>query len=437
MRSRFKVWLVAALACGLAIGLAACGGSGDDTGSGSAEAPADLSGTITVWDLNYEAFGEGYDEAAEDLIAQFERNNPGVKVNLVAQPFEGFEPIYQAAFAAKEGPDVMMNVSGPAGVLRWRKGLEVLNDRMPPGLQENITNWSAATEGVDPEGDHYGIPVGAGGSIFYYNKDLFAKAGLPREFQPESWEELREVGEKLKAAGIQPFTGGNKEGYENAWWFASAWQTVNTPEQSVELNEGKLPITDEAFANAVEPELMMQEAGLYPKDRFTTAFFPTGAARFGEGKGAIAIGIRSLTADYHEYNEMLGEKTVGMFLPPGSTYFNTEAEWVWSIPTFADNKDAAWAFIEFMTTKQGVKESVDKAGILPNRLDVELPADAPEQAHQLVDWGREMDVFLSANLTVPVPLETLYAELNQVMQGRSSLEETQQVLQETAEKTAR
>lgn len=440
---RFKIRLAVALtvACTLAIGAAACGGS-DGGSSGSSEAsstgkPSEPSGTVEVWDLASGNFA-GYDPVNDELIAEFEKKYPNVTVDHVPQPFEGFEPIYKAAFAAHEGPDVMMMLTAAAGALSFTKGLEVLNDRIPPEMQEQITNWGTATPGFTEEGDHYGVPVGSNGQIFYYNKELFAKAGLPREFVPTSWDEVKEAGEKLKAAGIQPFVGGDKEGYENGWWFAAGWQTENTTQEAIELAEGEIPFTDDLVAKAFGPEIMLQEAGLFNDDRFSTPLFPDAGEMFGAGEGAMIYGPQALIGYYGEYNPKLGERNVGMFLPPGSTFLGTESEFAWSIPTFAENKDAAWAFIEFMTSKESVAKFVDAEVMLPNRKDVPLPADAPEQAKQLVSWKEELPVFPAVHTVVPsaVLFGPLSTEINAVLQGRTSLEDAQQVMQETAEKAA-
>ncbi len=443
MRFGFKLSVGLAVLCALAIAIGACGG-GDDSSSSSGEAssaePADVSGTVTVWDFVSGSF-PNYDPTNDRLIAEFERQYPDVTVDHVPQPFETYEQVYKAAFAAHDGPDVIMMTTGAAGVLSFKKGLEVLNDRVSPELQEEISNWGSATAGFSEEGDHYGVPVGLGGNVFYYNKKLFAKAGLPREFEPKTWDEVREAGEKLKAAGIQPFTGGNKEGYENIWWLAASWPTIEgdaqtLQTQAVELGEGERPYTDAAVAEALGPEFMMQEAGLYPEDRFSTPLFPDGAASFGEERGAMIMGLIGTTAYFGEYNPMLGEKNVGMFVAPGAKYFPLDAEWVWSIPTFAENKEAAWAFIDYMTSAESLGQFVDAGAILPNRKDVPLPADAPEQAHQIIEWGNEPEQFPGSGWTQSsVLFGPLTTEVNEALQGRIPLADAQQAMQETAEKT--
>ena len=390
-----------------------------------------MSGTVQVWDWALESF-PSYKPVALELDKKFEELHPGVTIEHVAQPFETYETLYRTAFASHEVPDVMQ--MGNCRV--FEDGLETLNPLLKPSLQNELSGWSIVTKGFSEDGPHCGVPIGSGGGIFYYNKELFAKAGLPAKFEPKTWKEVLDAGEKLKAAGIQPFTGGNKEGYENGWWFNMGWQTLNTEQQAKELAEGKMAYTDEAVAKAFGPEFMMQEAGLYPTNRFSTPLFPDGAASFGEEGGAMFLGLKATAAYYGEWSQQLGEKNIGMFLAPGSTYSGTEAEWLWSVPKDADNKGAAVAYIEFLASKEGQKPFVDKTGMLPNRHDLPLPPSAPIQAKQLLKWGNELNGLPPTTLMIPYSILAgpLNNEINQALQGRISLAEAQQSMQEAAEK---
>lgn len=54
-------------------------------------------------------------------------------------------------------------------------------------------------------GKTYGIPGGTDGRILYFNKKLFAQAGLPADWQPTSWQDILTAGTKLKAvSGVVP-----------------------------------------------------------------------------------------------------------------------------------------------------------------------------------------------------------------------------------------
>lgn len=370
----------------------------------------------------------------DELDAEFERRHPGVTVDRVAQPFDSWEAAYRAAFTAREGPDVMVMQPGASGLLTFAAGLEVLNDRLSGNLKEHLTQWESVTRDLKPDGDYYGVPITTNGWVFYYNKKLFAKAGLPRDFQPGSWSELREAGERLKAAGIQPFTGGNKEGYENSWWFSAGFQSENDPELTKRLAEGKLPYTDEAVATAFAPNIEMQEAGLYPSDRFSAPLYESGFPRFAEGKGAMILGLMEAIGYWGEFVPALGEDNVGMFFPPGAHPVGTLGNVVLSVPKFAQNKDAALALIEFQASKPAM-ETWAEGSYLPNRDDVALPADFPMQARELFRATQRPGGVAAPLLAVPTSViwSAIPREMNQVLQGRTSLESAQEAMQEAAE----
>jgi ABC-type glycerol-3-phosphate transport system substrate-binding protein len=447
MRIRGKQLLLALLsAVVLAVVVAACGGGGSDTSGGSTgggstnggaaggASEEEVSGKITVWDNEYEAFPE-YTKVAKELDAEFEKLHPEVTIDHVAEPFEGYEALLQAAFTSHEGPDVIQMLPGNFQTLHWAKGLEPLNDLISSETQKEMTGWKLVTPEYAEEGERFGVPIGIGGLVFYYNKKLFAKAGLPTTFEPKTWGEVMKAGEKLKAAGIQPFTGGDGgEASETTWLFSLGWSTVNTPEQATELSKGEIPFTDETVAKAIEPAIKMQEAGFYPDDRFSIPFFSEGGERFGKEEGAMAIGLRSVTAYYGEYNEALGEKNVGMFLPPGG-YPLVEAEFAWTIPKFVANKDAAVAYVNFLASKQGVEALTNKAGLLPNRKDVSLPPKAPVQEKQLLEWSRQPQEYPYPHGQLPSAVgEEIGKEFAQVLQKRTSLSAAQASIQEAAEK---
>jgi ABC-type glycerol-3-phosphate transport system substrate-binding protein len=434
MRNGLKLALAVTLGCLLTVGIAACGG-GDDSTSADATS-ADLSGTVTVWDFEYESF-PAYTEAVDQLDAEFEKEHPGVTVDRVGQPYESYEATYRAAFTAREGPDVMAMQPGESGALSFSKGLEVVNDHLSDDVLENMTQWQIVTPGLKTEGDHYGVPIGLQGIGFYYNKEMFKKAGLPTDFQPETWAELREAGEQLKKAGIQPFTGGASDGLELSLWFSLGFQSVASAEQISELAEGTLPYTDQLVTEGLEPQIEMEEAGLYPSDRFSTELFTEGFPSFAEGKGAIVLGFWENSGYWGEFNPALGEDNVGIFYPPGPTPVGTIGGFALSVPTFAKNKDAAFALIDYYGGKHANEVLFEPGGNLPVRKDVSLPKGAPVQAVELVAASNEGGSVVSpfAAMQSTVAFETLPQEVGQVMQGRTSLEDAQAAIQEGFEKS--
>ena len=55
------------------------------------------------------------------------------------------------------------------------------------------------------------IPYQPNVFAFFYNKDLFEQAGITEE--PKTWDEFKDVCQKLKDAGIQPFNYSDKDNY--------------------------------------------------------------------------------------------------------------------------------------------------------------------------------------------------------------------------------
>jgi len=65
-----------------------------------------------------------------------------------------------------------------------------------PGPVQNIMAF---------DGKKYGLPIGTDGRVLFYNRQLFAKAGLPADWQPKSWEDVLAAGRKLKTlSGVTP-----------------------------------------------------------------------------------------------------------------------------------------------------------------------------------------------------------------------------------------
>lgn len=52
----------------------------------------------------------------------------------------------------------------------------------------------------------YGVPEGTDGRVIYYNRSLLARAGLPRDWQPKSWDEIITAAQTIKTAapGVTP-----------------------------------------------------------------------------------------------------------------------------------------------------------------------------------------------------------------------------------------
>jgi raffinose/stachyose/melibiose transport system substrate-binding protein len=142
------------------------------------------------------------------LAKDFEAAHPGVKVDITPLENEAFKAKLTTVTQAGNPPDLFHS---------WGGG--VLEQQVRAGLVRELAGDAASFLGnVSPngvklyqiDGKQYGTPYELGMVGFWYNKQLFAKAGV--NATPKTWGELLAVIKQLKAASVVPIAlaGGDK-----------------------------------------------------------------------------------------------------------------------------------------------------------------------------------------------------------------------------------
>ncbi|GAA4084936.1 extracellular solute-binding protein [Actinomadura miaoliensis] len=77
------------------------------------------------------------------------------------------------------------------------------------GRADSWDGWSAIPGAVQRlasfDGRRYGIPAATDGRLLFYNRKLFARAGLPADWQPKSWADILTAARALKRLpGVTP-----------------------------------------------------------------------------------------------------------------------------------------------------------------------------------------------------------------------------------------
>jgi sn-glycerol 3-phosphate transport system substrate-binding protein len=237
-------------ASGSALGtmlLAACGTASAPTGD--AGTPSDAAGTTPtestaaqepqattapavstagkVAVVFWSSWGGKNGEGVQKLVDDFNASQAEIAVeNQFQGSYEETSQKLAAAMAARQTPD-MVSLSE----VTWNRFY--LNQSLQ-ALDDYFTKASFnPTEYVDPlikEGTRQGkiwwVPFARSTPIFYYNRDLFAKAGL-EDRGPKTWDELRGWGAELMKAGgenTKAFAFTTAKNY-NAWHFqGNVWQ---------------------------------------------------------------------------------------------------------------------------------------------------------------------------------------------------------------------
>lgn len=135
-----------------------------------------------------------------------------------------------AAYRAKNPPHIAQVFEvGTATMMAARQAIKPVYQVMaesgekfdPNSYMPAVTSYY-----TDATGRMLSMPFNSSTTVFYYNKDAFAKAGLDPTRPPKTWAEVGEAAKKIKDTGTLPC------GYTSAWqsWVqlenASAWHNV-------------------------------------------------------------------------------------------------------------------------------------------------------------------------------------------------------------------
>lgn len=188
------VLLAAACTAG-ALTLTACG-SGD--GGGSAD------GTTTL-KLVAADYGDKASNSStlywEDLAERFEAANPKIEVDVQVVNWNDIDAQVKTMIQSGNMPD-LLQTGGYADKVAddlLYKAEEVLS----PATRDNFVDSFAKAGEVD--GVQYGIPFVSSARALFYNKKIFADAGVTEP--PKSWDDIAEAAERIKekSPGVIPY----------------------------------------------------------------------------------------------------------------------------------------------------------------------------------------------------------------------------------------
>ncbi|MEU8363025.1 extracellular solute-binding protein [Nonomuraea sp. NPDC048882] len=197
---------VVAVIAAAGLGLAACGQSSSSGGGGD---------TIEL-SIAQNAIQGGKNEAAAKFIAdwvipkfQEAQKAKGKDVTVKFVPSGVDDEQYKTKLSldlkSGKGADVIDIDSIWAGEFAEAGYIKPLSD-VAGAEADSWDGWSQIPEAVQGmaqfNGKRYALPVGTDGRVLYFNKTLFAKAGLPADWQPKSWQEVLDAGTKLKSSGV-------------------------------------------------------------------------------------------------------------------------------------------------------------------------------------------------------------------------------------------
>ncbi|MFI1659864.1 ABC transporter substrate-binding protein [Streptomyces sp. NPDC020472] len=344
-----KRMFVAACTLGV-LTLTACGGTGDGTGSAN--------GAVTL-KLVAADYGDKASNSStaywNDVAQRFTATNPKIKVDVQVINWNDIDAQVKTMIQSGNVPDVLQTggyADKVADDLLY-KADEVLSEKTRANL---IDSFAKAGE-VD--GTQYGIPFVSSARALFYNKAIFAKAGIPQA--PESWADVKTAAEKIKAKvpGVTPYA--LPLGPEEAQGESLIWELGNgggyTDAKGAYTLDAKANV--EAFswlkANLVAPGLTY--ANPATTDR-KTAF-----ADFAAGKTAMLNGHPSLIQMSKD-----GKVDYGVAPIPGKSGALTStlgvADWMMAFKD-GGHKEEVRKFLDFAYSKENTLKFDETYNLMP------------------------------------------------------------------------
>ncbi|MFC9062080.1 extracellular solute-binding protein [Streptomyces sp. NPDC057074] len=367
MRPSFRFTALFTLTALTSTALAACGsGSGSDPDTVKVSFKQSTDNSIKVMDT-YLA----------DIKKQFEKANPGKKVELVpikAPDSEYYTKLQQMLRSPKTAPDLvyedtfLINSDITSGYL---KPLDPYLEKWKD-WDQFIDTAKAATAGED--GKTYGVPDGTDTRGLWFSKDVFAKAGLPADWQPKTWAEVLDAARaiKEKVPGVTPinvYTGkpageaATMQGFEMLLYGTNDGSTDPLYDKDGKkwITAGKGFEDSLAFVESVYKEKLGPEVSDALDPNFGTA---VRGELLPQGKLGIALDGSWLPQDWlegsgHEWPEW--SKELGLAAMPTQNgqapgKVSMSGGWAWSIPAKAANPDLAFEFVKTMQTKANAQK---------------------------------------------------------------------------------
>jgi raffinose/stachyose/melibiose transport system substrate-binding protein len=270
-------FLAASAAAGL--GMTALSGCGDSDDGGSSDGTT----TIEWWNISTT---EPTKTVWARLAKKFEDQNPKVKIKIVQLENDAYKSKMTALTASGKLPDIFHT---------WGGG--VLKQQVEAGLVEDLTErtkpWAdgllqVAKEPYIIDDKVYGIPFDIGMIGFWYNKKLFADAGINEP--PTTWDGFLDAVRKLKGKNITPIALAGKEKWTGMYYWAYLAMRTAGADALEKAYEAK-DFTGDEFVQAGQHLQELVDLQPFQKGFLGAAYSsPTGqAALVGNGKAAMEL----------------------------------------------------------------------------------------------------------------------------------------------------
>jgi raffinose/stachyose/melibiose transport system substrate-binding protein len=407
---------IAALAAGCSSAASKSRGSAATLASGAASDTAFPTGPVHLvmwWWGDQEAPGaKGW---LKKTVAAYEKEHSNVTIETVLQTTDGLIPGFQAAAAAKQGPDIQYFWGGiysqqPA----WAGSIVPVSDYIP---KDELTHYLNAAQEDSYAGKILTAP-------WYVNpqfpvlvrKDVLAAHGVD---VPKTWDQLMAACDTLHKAGVTTLAGGVKDGWFGGWLYSMiGGQSVSSQKDVTAAVVG-----DQKFTDAPQAEWWsrLEESRTHHcwNDDINSLELYQAQQRWVAGDAAMTI---TAGTDAPNFVKKVGADKVAIETMP--TYADgpfagkmaTTSQTV-GITSWSKYPQVAASFIQFMHSPERLQSWFDETGTMPadDRFDVSKVTDPTKK--QLFEMALDGSPYLENYIPVELDSNAVFTNVQLVLQG--------------------
>lgn len=385
----------------LVAGLAGCstGSTASPGGNGSAANQENVE--LKVWWVTMSDSQKG---AWDTMVDDFTTANPNIKITTEQRSVDAHKEALRQVSGTKAGPDIFWYWEGP--------GLG--GSLVKAGMSKDLTdfykqyNWesrfsSAVMAGITQYGGFHGVPFTLQGQALFYNKKLFAKAGITD--LPTDYAGLLAAADKLVAAGITPIQFG---GTVN-------WHLMRLLDNQIETKCGA-EVRDQLFAKQVNwAETtcvtdafteMKTWVDKYVNQGFMSQSNDDSSQLFYQGKAAMALEGTWFGSNVKDNGMDLDN--VGIFpFPTGTNRLYAFGEGFY-INNSTPNADAAAKFLDYITGTEAQTKAAGIFAALSVNKDVKPSTENPVNAFWPPIYEASTGTFVNSDQALSLEETTEY-----------------------------
>jgi raffinose/stachyose/melibiose transport system substrate-binding protein len=220
------------------------------------------------------------------IAADYEKLHPDVTVQFQYLENEAYKAKLPTMLQSRDRPAIIYSWGG--GVMRAQIDAGYIRPLGPEGQKVMARMIPADAHAYEVNGQDYGLPFLTSEVAFFYNKQLFGKAGVDAA-AIMTWDDFLAAVKKIKAAGITPITVGAGE----KWPMHFYWAYLAMREGGADVVQQAEAGRNGGFAGppfVAAGQRLQELAALHPfQDGYVGTLALQAGGMFGDGRSAMQL----------------------------------------------------------------------------------------------------------------------------------------------------